>query len=121
MRPSRCFVASSQRQTEMLGKNHFLVARAQNNLATLLRAKADYKGAEDALLEALRIYESGREPDQLDLAIAHHNLAGVYREAGDFGARFGACGSGDCVQARSGRAGQSAVGQLVTGKIRCLA
>lgn len=77
----RRFVA---RQTEMLGKNHFLVARAQNNLATLLRAKADYKGAEDALLEALRIFESGREPDQLDLAIAHHNLAGVYREAGDF-------------------------------------
>ncbi|MFC4314679.1 tetratricopeptide repeat protein [Steroidobacter flavus] len=77
----RRFVA---RQTEMLGKNHFLVARAQNNLATLLRAKADYKGAEEALLEALRIYQSGREPDQLDLAIAHHNLAGVYREAGDF-------------------------------------
>jgi serine/threonine-protein kinase len=73
-----------QRQTEMLGKNHFLVARAQNNLATLLRAKADYKGSEAALLEALRIYESGREPDQLDLAISHHNLAGVYREAGDF-------------------------------------
>lgn len=77
----RRFVA---RQTEMLGKNHFLVARAQNNLATLLRAKADYKGAEAALLEALRIYETGREPDQLDLAISHHNLAGVYREAGDF-------------------------------------
>jgi tetratricopeptide (TPR) repeat protein len=77
----RRFVA---RQTEILGKNHFLVARAQNNLATLLRAKGDYRGAEEALLEALRIYQSGREPDQLDLAIAHHNLAGVYREAGDF-------------------------------------
>ncbi|HEY0681881.1 MAG TPA: serine/threonine-protein kinase [Steroidobacter sp.] len=77
----RRFVA---RQTEILGKNHFLVARAQNNLATLLRAKGDYKGAEQALLEALRIYESGREPDQLDLAISHHNLAGVYREDGDF-------------------------------------
>lgn len=77
----RRFVA---RQIEILGKNHFLVARAQNNLATLLRAKADYHGAEEALLEALRIYESVREPDQLDLAIAHHNLAGVYREARDF-------------------------------------
>lgn len=77
----RRFVA---RQTEILGENHFLVARAQNNLATLLRAKGDYRGAEQALLEALRIYESGREPDQLDLAVAHHNLAGVYRESGDF-------------------------------------
>lgn len=77
----RRFVA---RQTEILGKNHFLVARAQNNLATLLRAKGDYQGAEEALLEALRIYESGREPDQLDLAVAHHNLAGVYREDGKF-------------------------------------
>lgn len=76
----RRFVA---RQTEILGKNHFLVARAQNNLATLLRAKADYRGAEQALLEALRIFAAGREPDQLDLAISHHNLAGVYREAGD--------------------------------------
>ncbi|MBL8267368.1 serine/threonine-protein kinase, partial [Steroidobacter sp.] len=77
----RRFVA---RQIEILGKNHMLVARAQNNLATLLRAKGDYQGAEQALVEALRIFEAGREPDQLDLAIAHHNLAGVYREAGDF-------------------------------------
>jgi tetratricopeptide (TPR) repeat protein len=77
----RRFVA---RQTEILGKNHFLVARAQNNLATLLRTKGDYQGAEQALVEALRIYQTGREPDQLDLAIAHHNLAGVFREAGDY-------------------------------------
>ena len=76
----RRFVA---RQTTILGKDHFLVGRAQNNLATLLRAKGDYKAAEQALLEALRIYTSGREPDQLDQAISHHNLAGVYREAGE--------------------------------------
>ncbi|HEY0939562.1 MAG TPA: serine/threonine-protein kinase [Steroidobacter sp.] len=72
------------RQSDILGKNHFLVARAHNNLATVLRARADYHGAQQALLEALKIYQSGREPDQLDLAIAHHNLAGVYREARDF-------------------------------------
>jgi serine/threonine-protein kinase len=71
------------RQTTILGKDHFLVGRAQNNLATLLRAKGDYAAAEQALLEALRIYASGREPDQLDLAISHHNLGGVYREAGE--------------------------------------
>jgi tetratricopeptide (TPR) repeat protein len=76
----RRFVA---RQTEILGENHFMVARAQNNLATLLRAKGDYKSAEQALLEALRIYESKSEPDGLDLAVAHHNLAGLYREAGE--------------------------------------
>ncbi|MDY6949329.1 MAG: tetratricopeptide repeat-containing protein kinase family protein, partial [Pseudomonadota bacterium] len=77
----RRFIA---RQIEVVGENHFQVARSQNNLATLLRAKGDYRGAEAALLEALRVYELGREPDQLDLAVAHHNLAGVYREAGDF-------------------------------------
>lgn len=77
----RSFVA---RQTEILGKDHFLVGRAYNNLATLLRAKGDYSGAQQALQEALRIYTSGREPDQLDLGVTHHNLAGVYREAGEF-------------------------------------
>jgi len=76
----RRFVA---RQTTILGKDHFLVGRAHNNLATLLRTKGDYRGAEQSLLEALRIYSAGREPDQLDLAISHHNLAGVYREAGE--------------------------------------
>jgi serine/threonine-protein kinase len=76
----RRFVA---RQTKILGKDHFLVGRAQNNLATLLRTKGDYQGAEEALLEALRIYTTGREPDQLDQAISHHNLGGVYREAGE--------------------------------------
>jgi len=76
----RRFVA---RQTTILGKDHLLVGRAQNNLATMLRAKGDYKAAEQALLEALRIYAAGREPDQLDLAISNHNLAGTYREAGE--------------------------------------
>jgi tetratricopeptide (TPR) repeat protein len=76
----RRFVA---RQTTMLGKDHFLVGRAYNNLATLLRTKGDYPAAEQALLEALRIYSSSREPDQLDQAISHHNLGGVYREAGE--------------------------------------
>jgi eukaryotic-like serine/threonine-protein kinase len=76
----RRFVA---RQTTILGKDHFLVGRAQNNLATLLRTKGDYRAAEQALLEALRIYTARGEPDQLDQAISHHNLGGVYREAGE--------------------------------------
>jgi serine/threonine-protein kinase len=71
------------RQTAILGKDHFLVGRAQNNLATLLRTKGDYAAAEQALLEALRIFALGREPDAQDLAVAHHNLGGVYREAGE--------------------------------------
>lgn len=76
----RSFVA---RQVAILGQNHFLVARAQNNLANVLRAKGDYAGAEQALLEALRIYSTARELNLLDMGIAHHNLGAVYHEAGD--------------------------------------
>jgi tetratricopeptide (TPR) repeat protein len=76
----RRFVA---RQITILGKDHILVGRAHNNLATLLRAKGDYRAAEQALLEALRIYTAGSEPDQLDQAVSRHNLGGVYREAGE--------------------------------------
>ncbi len=114
----RSFVA---RQTEILGKNHFLVGRAHNNLATLLRAKGDYRGAEQALQEALRIYTSRGESDQLDLAISHHNLGGVYRESGELQQALRAVGAGAHIQTQCRWTWQSADGQFVTGKIRHLA
>jgi serine/threonine-protein kinase len=70
-------------QVKVLGPDHWLVGRARNNFAGLLRLKGDYAAAEKELLEALRTFRLRRTPDQFDLAITHHNLGANYRESGD--------------------------------------
>jgi serine/threonine-protein kinase len=70
------------RQIRMLGPDHVLVGRAWNNLGTALRAKGDYRKAEEALSEALRVYGAQREVSELDVAVAHHNIGTVRHEAG---------------------------------------
>ena len=70
------------RQTRLLGADHLLVGRAQNNFANLLRAKGDYAAAEQALNEAMRIFRLQSEEDTLDLGISDHNLGALYHDTG---------------------------------------
>ena len=70
-------------QTQLLGKDHLLVGRAQNNFGALLRAKGDYVGSERALNEALRIYQLQPDGDLPDVATAYHNLGGLHHESGE--------------------------------------
>lgn len=72
-----------ERQTAMLGRDHQLVGRAYNSRGLLLRSIGDYAAGEQAFAEALRIYAAnvkGGAP--YDAAVGHHNLGGLYREAG---------------------------------------
>src|SRR5215467_11535877 len=59
-----------------------LISRSLSDLGRLLEICGDYSGAEELLLKAVAILEA--LPESLNLAVALHNLANMYREQGQF-------------------------------------